>query len=87
MFTANATIKNQTGLHARPAAQLVALCKKFSSDIQITDAAGKKFDPKSIISVLSAGISQGADVRITAEGCDENEAGAQIASFIDNLAE
>ncbi|MDR1515105.1 MAG: HPr family phosphocarrier protein [Synergistaceae bacterium] len=87
MFTANATIKNQTGLHARPAAQLVALCKKFSSNIQITDASGKKFDPKSIIGVLSAGISQGADVQVTAEGDDENEAVRQIVSFINDLAE
>jgi phosphocarrier protein len=87
MFTANATIKNPTGLHARPAAHLVALCKKFASNIQITDASGNKFDPKSIISVLSAGISQGTDIEVTAEGADEEEAGAQIVSFIDSLSE
>jgi phosphotransferase system HPr (HPr) family protein len=87
MFTANATIKNPTGLHARPAAQLVALSKKFSSDIRITDASGNEFDPKSIISVLSAGIKQGSDVQVTAQGADEDEAGGQIVGFINDLAE
>ena len=84
MFTAKVTIKNPTGLHARPAAQLVALCKKFHSNIQIADASGNKFDPKSIISVLSAGIRQGTEVEITAEGADENDAGTQIVSLIYN---
>jgi phosphotransferase system HPr (HPr) family protein len=87
MFTANATIKNQTGLHARPAAQLVALCKKFASNIEIAGASGNKFDPKSIISVLSAGITQGTDVTITAEGSDESDAVAQIVGFINDLSE
>ena len=87
MFTDNATIKHQTGLHARPAAQLVALCKKFASNIEIAEASGKKFDPKSIISVLSAGITQGTDVTITAEGSDENDAVVQIVAFINDLSE
>ncbi|MDR0647831.1 MAG: HPr family phosphocarrier protein [Synergistaceae bacterium] len=87
MFTANATIKNPTGLHARPAAHLVALCKKFSSDLRITDASGNDFDPKSIISVLSAGVKQGSDIQVTASGADEDEAGGQIVSFINGLTE
>ena len=44
-------VKNKTGLHARPAAQLVALCKKFKSKITIS-TDGVDCDGKSIFSIL-----------------------------------
>ena len=50
MFSQEFTIKNQTGLHARPAAQLTALCKGFPEEIRLITEKGS-INPK-ILSVF-----------------------------------
>lgn len=84
MFKEKVTVKNTTGLHARPASQLVTLCQQYESDITIVDA-NNEIDPKSIISILSAGIKQGTTVELIVEGTDEREAGAAIIAYIESL--
>lgn len=79
-------VKNATGLHARPAAQLVALCKKFQSKITI-DADGVIVDCKSIFSVLHGCIKQGTTVTVSADGADEAAALEQVIAYIDHLEE
>jgi phosphocarrier protein len=63
----------ETGIHARPATLLVQASSKFSSDIQI-EYKGKKINLKSIMGVMSLGIGQGAEIKIIAEGSDEQAA-------------
>lgn len=86
MFTAVVTVPNKTGLHARPASQLVMLSQKFKSQILLINGA-TEVDPKSIISILSAGIKQGTVVDVKIEGEDEQEAGEQLVAFIEGLQE
>ncbi len=86
MFKAEVTIKNKTGLHARPASALVALCQKFESQILLV-GEDIEADPKSIISLLSAGIKQGTTVVLQVEGPDEETAGKKIIALIDSLTE
>ncbi|MDR1579860.1 MAG: HPr family phosphocarrier protein [Synergistaceae bacterium] len=86
MFEENLTIKNKTGLHARPASDLVSLAQTFSSKIRIRYGE-RTVDPKSIISLLSGGVKQGAEIELTAEGDDEQRAGRAIADFINALEE
>ena len=86
MFSAQVTVTNNTGLHARPASQLVELCKKFESQL-VLKHGDVMVDPKSIISILAAGIKQGTTIEITAEGPDEAEAGAGVQAFIEGLVE
>lgn len=62
-----------TGIHARPATLLVQVASKFDSDINL-EYNGKKVNLKSIMGVMSLGIGQGADIKISAEGKDEQEA-------------
>ena len=57
----------ETGIHARPATLLVQTASKFASDL------------KSIMGVMSLGVGQGADVTISAEGADADDAIAAIA--------
>lgn len=66
-----------TGIHARPATLLVQTASKFSSDINL-EYKGKSVNLKSIMGVMSLGVGQGADVTISAEGADEEEAIAAI---------
>ncbi len=74
MTSVRVTIMNPTGLHARPASEFVAKAKQFSSRITIKNAAEEASAPvnaKSIIHLLTLGLSQGAVAEITAEGEDE----------------
>ena len=55
----------ETGIHARPATLLVQTAKSVNL--------------KSIMGVMSLGVGQGADVTITAEGADADDAIVAIA--------
>ena len=85
MFRKEIDIQNKTGLHARPASELVELCNKFESEVILITKDGEELDGKSIISVLSGGVYQGAKVILQVEGLDEETAGAQVANFLENL--
>ena len=86
MIQKQTTIKNATGLHARPASQLTQLCKKFPENIRIV-AGDKSADPKSIISLLSAGIKCGTPVTVQVTGENEERVCGEIVQFIDGLTE
>lgn len=62
-----------TGIHARPATLLVQTASKFDSEINL-EYKGKRVNLKSIMGVMSLGIGQGADITISAEGNDSEEA-------------
>jgi phosphocarrier protein HPr len=64
---------SETGIHARPATLLVQTASKFDSEITL-EYKGKKVNLKSIMGVMSLGVGQGADITITAEGSDQEEA-------------
>lgn len=86
MFIQETTVKNPTGLHARPASQFTALCKKYTETITL-EIGENKIDPKSIIAILSAGIKCGTVVKIIVEGENENRVGPELVAFIDGLVE
>ena len=69
-------IRNESGLHARPAAVVVRAAAGFRSRIGLENAtlAGPTADAKSLVGVLAAGVERGHRVRIWAEGDDEAEA-------------
>lgn len=86
MVQGKAFVKNKSGLHARPAAQLVKICKMFESDITI--AKGDVVcNGKSVFSVMGGCIKQGMEVCVSAEGPDEEEALEQVVSCINELEE
>lgn len=78
------TLTNPQGMHARPASLLTKLVKDFKSDIHFykNDADNKKYQPKSILSVMSCGAMQGDKLTFVAEGSDEKEAIQAITNFI-----
>ena len=87
MFSTRVTVPNKTGLHARPASQLTALCQKFETEEIRIVTNEKEIDPKSIIAILSAGIKQGSTIEFTVEGPNEEKAGKEIVAFIEGLNE
>ncbi|NRD78690.1 phosphocarrier protein HPr [Bacillus sp. BRMEA1] len=78
----------ETGIHARPATLLVQTASKFDSEINL-EYKGKTVNLKSIMGVMSLGIGQGAEIKITAEGSDSNDALNSITEMMkkEGLAE
>lgn len=66
-------VKAESGLHARPATVLVNAASKFDANITL-EYNGKTVNLKSIMGVMSLGIPEGATIKITAEGSDEEAA-------------
>jgi phosphotransferase system HPr (HPr) family protein len=64
---------NASGLHARPASIFVAEATKFQSEIFI-EVNGKRVNAKSILGLLTLGISKGSKTTIITEGPDEEKA-------------
>ena len=79
-------VKNETGLHARPASLFVQKAAKYKSTIKVKKD-GKEANAKSIISVLSLGTSFGSEITIIADGPDAEEAVAGLVELLDNLEE
>lgn len=74
-------ITHETGLHARPATAVVNKAGKYQSDIQL-EYKGKSVNLKSIMGVMSLGVSKGAVVTIFAEGKDEESALQELEELI-----
>lgn len=77
-------VNSATGLHARPATLLVKKASSFKSDITV-EFNGKKANVKSLIGVLSLGVTKGSNIKIITSGADEAHAADEIAKLIDSL--
>ncbi len=84
MVTKKITITNPTGLHARPASELVALAKTFESKISLSN--GKKtVNAMSAIHILTLGAKAGTEIEVIVEGADETAALEAITTFLEQL--
>lgn len=79
-------IKNETGLHARPAAMVVAEAGKYKSNLTIKKG-DREVNIKSILGLLSIGASKGDEITLRADGEDEVQAAETIANLIEGLKE
>ncbi len=76
------TIKDEIGIHARPAGQLVKLAAEFKSDIALS-VGEKNGDAKKIFSVMTLGAKQGDEVKVTISGSDEGLAEGRLRVFFE----
>jgi phosphocarrier protein len=67
------TIQNRAGIHARPSAVIVQKCKDFKSNIFL-EKDNDRINAKSIMGIMTLGATYGTDIKILAEGEDEQEA-------------
>ena len=82
MKTFEYTIKDELGIHARPAGLLVKEAKKYESECTITkDGKTKKLTQ--LMMLMSHGVKQGETVTVTAEGADEDAAIAGLKEFFE----
>ena len=73
MVAQKITVKNQTGLHLRPAGILCRTAMLYKSHITLTHGTTTA-NVKSVLSVLGAGVKAGDELEIKCEGDDEQEA-------------
>lgn len=74
-------ITAEEGLHARPATKLVEATTPFESEV-ILEYRGKKVDMKSIMGVMSLGISKKSSIKVKVEGVDEINLIAKVDQVI-----
>ena len=74
-------IKDEQGIHARPAGELVKLCNTFSSNINI-EKDGKKADAKRIFAIMSLAAKMNDEILVTVEGNDEDKAATSVEEFL-----
>ena len=82
MKTFQYVIKDEVGIHARPAGLLVKEAKKFQSKITL-EGNGKKSDAGKLMAIMSMGIKKGMEVTIAAEGEDEDQAIDAMKAFLE----
>ncbi len=74
-------IKDELGIHARPAGDLVREIQKFDSDCTMS-GNGKSVDGKKLMKVMILGIKQGQEVELSFTGADEEEAAAAVEQYM-----
>ncbi len=83
MISRGLTINNSVGLHARPATFFVQKANSFKSSIWV-EKDDCRVNAKSLLGVLSLGISKGTSITLIADGADEGSAIDGLAELIDS---
>ena len=81
MYMKEVVVQNQVGLHARPATFFIQKANEFKSGIWV-EKDSRRVNAKSLLGVLSLGITKGAAITIIAEGVDEEEAVSSLTELI-----
>lgn len=82
MKTFTFIVKDPVGIHARPAGLLAKQASEFSSNITLK-CKGKEADAKKLIRLMALGVKQGDELEITVSGDDEEQATAELVSFLE----
>ena len=63
-------IKDEIGLHARPAGMLAKEAKKYQSTVTLS-SKGKSAAASKLMAIMGMGVKHGDNVEVTIEGADE----------------
>ena len=81
MVTQEVTINNEVGLHARPATFFIQKANECKSGIWV-EKDERRVNAKSLLGVLSLGITKGTTITLLADGSDEKEAIAALSELV-----
>ena len=76
-------VKNQVGLHARPATFFIQKANEYKSSIWV-EKEESRVNAKSLLGILSLGIVGGAKIRIIADGSDEQLAVDGLVKLVES---
>ncbi len=83
MYVKDVTVKNQVGLHARPATFFIQKANEFKSSIWL-EKEERRVNAKSLLGVLSLGIMGDTEIRIIAGGVDEEQAVNSLVALVES---
>lgn len=83
MISRSVTIKNSVGLHARPATFFVQKANSYKCSIWV-EKDDCRVNAKSLLGVLSLGISKGMTITLIADGGDETAAVEGLSELVDS---
>ena len=83
MIEQTVTVRNPSGLHARPAAAFVNAAKQFADTKVWVVKGSTERDAKSILQVLQLGVTSGTVVTIRAEGAAEATAVSTLVTLVE----
>lgn len=81
MYSKEVQVTNQVGLYARPATFFIQKANEFKSTI-LVEKEERRVNAKSLLGVLSLGIVGGTNIRIIADGSDEEEAVSSLVELV-----
>ena len=81
MYVREVTVQNQAGLHARPATFFIQKANEFKSTIWV-EKEERRVNAKSLLGVLSLGIVGGMNIKIIANGPDENDSVESLVALV-----
>ena len=81
MYMKEVVVQNQVGLHARPATFFIQKANEYKSSIWV-ESDDRKVNAKSLLGVLSLGITKGLTITIIADGPDEEDAVNDLVNLI-----
>ena len=84
MITQEITLKNEEGLHARPATEIAKNASKFKCDVKL-GVNGAEYNAKSVLTIMSAGIKNNTQIKIICDGVDEAQALSEMIQLFENL--
>ena len=84
MCSKEVVINNQIGLRARPATFFIQKANEFKCSIQV-EREERRVNAKSLLGVLSLGITGGTNIMIIADGQDENDAVEGLANLVQTV--
>lgn len=82
MKTFSYTIKDEVGIHARPAGNLAKLAKSFEGTKITIEKGGKAVEVTKLMMLMGLGVKCGDTVNFAIEGSDEDAAFAAISEFM-----
>lgn len=79
-------VRNPSGLHARPATLFTQKAAGFSARITVEnlDRGKAPVDGKSILMLLTAGVSRDHRIRLSADGVDEDQAIDALVALVES---
>ena len=83
MFYKEVVVKNQVGLHARPATFFIQKANEFKASIWI-EKEERRVNAKSLLGILSLGIVGGTSIKVIDDGSDEVQAVNALVEIVDS---
>jgi phosphocarrier protein len=81
--TGEATVRDPTGLHARPAVKLTKLAKTFAAAVEVSADGDRWINAKSPNAVMKLKVGHGAPLLVRASGVDAGAAVAAVTALVD----